>query len=102
MVGEDESHHEVSYNCNRMLVCNDAIALLKHYHICKKFNYLTVMRADFGNVCGPTGAKRSLVGLGVFRIPVNSVPILQFLSMETKAASKPVADAVLTGEGRGK
>lgn len=71
-----------------MLACNDAIALFKHYHICKKFNYLTAMRVDFGNVCGPTGAKRRLVGLSVFRILVNSVPILQFLSMETKAASQ--------------
>lgn len=57
MVGEDESHYKGSYNCNQILACNDAITLLDHYHILNKFSYLTIMKVDFGNVCGPTGAK---------------------------------------------
>lgn len=64
------------------------MTLFNHYHILSKFSYLTFTKVDFGNVCGPTGAKKRRVVLSFFWISVNSVPILQFLSTETKASSQ--------------
>lgn len=71
-----------------MLACNDTTAFFNHYNIINKFSYLAVMKVDIGNVCRTSGAKRRLVVLSAFWIPLNSVPILQFLSTERKVSSQ--------------